>query len=470
MLVIDDHYDALRRLLWLETDRLYKSALEMLTRKKAFLQNRMSMDTLPDFTKGEAFKAAKPPISLVITGKDQARQLVRSIAPLLAGNGKLQKSTIIFLARRENAYFVNSDGASSVEPRQACWLTISAETQADDGMPLKNFLQYSAEGPGGIPGESRIKSDVAAMLRDLMALRNAPVAENYSGPVIFEQQAAAEILARGFIKALAAKRVSVSDLTESDMDTARMENALQSKAGSRVIGGAATVTAAPAMREYRGTPLLGSYAVDEEGVKAGDLVLVARGILKNLMTSRSPVKGFEASNGHCRGVSAMPGVIEISSEKAVSSRELKEKMLSLITDDNLKYGYLVKSILPPYLTAGDRFSRGQSSALPTDFQLTSPVRVYRVYPDGREELIRGAEFGRMGVRLFKDIAAIGDDTTVYNYPINNFRVPVDTVFPDQNGPMLGYYATVITPSLLFSEVDMNKPAGKYARPPVVPHP
>ena len=48
--------------------------------------------------------------------------------------------------------------------------------------------------------------------------------------------------------------------------------------------------------------------------------------------------------------------------------------------------------------------------------LPDPVAVYKVYvDDGREELVRGCEFGQITVASLRRILAAGDRATVHNY-------------------------------------------------------
>ena len=93
----------------------------------------------------------------------------------------------------KHKYYVNSEGARSIEPSAATKLAIAAYTQADDGMPLGNYLTYTASHPKELPDNKSLNSDIHAMIDDLSATRMAPVAEDYSGPILFVGQAAGEL-------------------------------------------------------------------------------------------------------------------------------------------------------------------------------------------------------------------------------------------------------------------------------------
>ena len=60
-------------------------------------------------------------------------------------------------------------------------------------------------------------------------------------------------------------------------------------------------------------------------------------------------------------------------------------------------------------------------------------------------------------RSLKDIVAVGKDPVVYNY---------------QEGGLgfVGVPSSIVTPPLLFSDVDVRRSVGKHKRPPVYPRP
>src|SRR5437867_11086875 len=49
--VIENSYDSIRHALWLATDAAYKQSVEQLARKRAFVQNKVRGDQIPDFSK-----------------------------------------------------------------------------------------------------------------------------------------------------------------------------------------------------------------------------------------------------------------------------------------------------------------------------------------------------------------------------------------------------------------------------------
>jgi hypothetical protein len=483
-LTIDNNYDVLRRQIWLATDGAYKAALETLDKKKASLQNMVQTEVLPDFTKGEGTSAIVPEASYSIQ-RSRWVPLVDQLSKLFLNRQEIQKSKVDLKIQIVNSYFVDSDGAKSVEPTATTRLVIAASTQADDGMPISNYLLYTSAHPDGLPVKARLDSDINAMITDLMAFRAAPVAEDYSGPVIFEGQATGELFSQGLSRYFLGRRTPTSDSPQVNAMASRiLENPLLGKVDTRAAARFLSVTASPKLKSFEGKPLLGSYDIDEEGVQSRDVQLIENGILKNLLTTRTPVKGFDHSNGHSRAGSSTPSVIQVTSTKKLTTEQLKQELINIVKEDNLPFGYIVRGVIPPSEAAEMEGSdsiatllvRQQGPPEPTYFSLTNPYSIFRVYPDGKEEPVRGIEFRSFNIDVLKDIAATSDTETVYDYPANAASLASGVL-----GGLLGslgasalsgqdYYATVITPSLLIEEVDMKKTSGNYRKPPSVDYP
>src|SRR3977135_3960068 len=72
------------------------------------------------------------------------------------------------------------------------------------------------------------------------------------------------------------------------------------RVGSRVLPATVSLIDDPSAKDFHGTPLLGGYAVDDEGVRAQKVTVVDKGNLKELLMSRRPGPDSADSNGHGR--------------------------------------------------------------------------------------------------------------------------------------------------------------------------
>jgi hypothetical protein len=229
----------------------------------------------------------------------------------------------------------------------------------------------------------------------------------------------------------------------------------------------------PVQAEWRGRPLFGHYLVDLEGVTPKPLSLVEKGVLKTYLLTRQPVGGFSESNGRARlpggfGVKA-PGFgnLFIRASQTVAPAELKRQMLELCRLRDKPYGILIRKMdfpssasLEEFRRLAPRMSQAASGARPISF----PVLAYRVYPDGREELVRGLRFRDLAVRSLRDIVAASDENHVFEFLDNN------APFALMGAGGFAAESTVVAPAVLFDELQLDRAEEQIPRPPVVPPP
>src|SRR5437660_2458804 len=156
-----------------------------------------------------------------------------------------------------------------------------------------------------------------------MTLRAEPPAQDYTGPVLFEARAAAPMLAQVLGPAVNGARppISFSPVMEQMLGNLGGKSDWVGRLGARVLPAGVSLVDDPSARDFRGTPLIGSYAVDNEGVRAQKVTLVDSGNLKNELMSRRPGPDFNESNGHGRAAflnDAKPTMSNLRSEEHTS--------------------------------------------------------------------------------------------------------------------------------------------------------
>jgi predicted Zn-dependent protease len=253
-----------------------------------------------------------------------------------------------------------------------------------------------------------------------------------------------------------------------------MPSELETKVGARILPDWMDVVDDPTQTEWRGQPLFGHYIFDMEGVKPQPLNLVEKGVLKTFLLTRTPVmKGFEATNGHARmrgsfgQMSAGFGNLFIRASQSASADELKKKLIDMVKQRNKPYGILVRKLDYP---SGMSFEelRHALSAMAQSGGGTRPVAlpllVYRVYPDGREELVRGLRFRGLSTRSLKDIAAAGNDSYVFNY------MDSPAPFALMGAGSFVINTSVVSPGILFDELELERIQEDLPKLPIVPPP
>ena len=251
-----------------------------------------------------------------------------------------------------------------------------------------------------------------------------------------------------------------------------MASEFQSKLGSRILPEWIDVVDDATQKEWRGKRLAGNYLFDMEGVPPKPVSVVEKGILKNFITTRQPVRGADSSNGHARlqgsygARMAAIGNLFVKASQTKGS-PLKTQLMELCKQRGKPYGILVRKLDYPS-SASVRELRGTLTAMSSSGggsrPVSPPVLVYRVYPDGREELVRGLRFRGLTTRSLRDIIAASEESYAFNF-INN-AAPFAMIGAG------GYLApaTVVAPALLFDEVELERVQDEQSKPPIVPPP
>jgi predicted Zn-dependent protease len=447
-LPIEDDYLALRQAIWWATDRGYKDAVEALEQKKAFMETKIIEDKPHDFSK------EKPTVHLanriepsVMTSKLET--LARELSTVFLDYPDLLRSSVTVESGAGNKYIVNSEGTRLRVPAQWCMVTVSGSVQADDGMQLEDAFTASGstiEALGTLPALQQRCRDLA---EQLVRLRSAPVLESYAGPVLFDAEPAAEIFARRFARRLAGGQRPVGSRRGAD-DFAKRLN-------KRVLPRTVTVVDNPSLQTIEDQPCMGHYVFDDEGVQARPVTLIENGRLKAMVMSRNPSKDFARSTGHGRGLlrpRSTIGCVTVTASDAADPDALRAALIEACEDEDLDYGIRVAALG----TVGSGGGGGRAARLMRGSRFrpsgagSSPLVVYRVYRDGREELVRGIEIAQLDRDAFKRILAFGETPYVYN----------------GGSGMQGY--TVAAPAMLFEELDLTKIDEDFDRPPVLTNP
>jgi TldD protein len=440
---LDNSYPALRHYLWLQTDSAYKSALEAFSRKRAALRNVSQNDQLSDFAHAAPVRQLGELHGLRID-EDAWAARVRSLSAVFSRFPGVRNSSVELQASDGGYYVVNSEGAEVREPENVTFVRARAQAQAPDGMVVTGAVAFHALEPEGMPSETDMASGIEALARNVSELAQAPMGEDYNGPVLFEGEAGPQVFAELLGRNLAPSRRMVGE-----RGNALSASEFEGRIGARVLPDSFTVVDDPTQKEWRGRPLFGSYSVDREGVAAKPLRLVEKGALKGYLLTRQPIRGFEGSNGRARmpGQAAMSNLF-VSSTDVVPAAELKKKLIELIQARGLPFGILIRRMDFPSSASVDQ-ARRMISAAQGGKPVSAPALAYKVYPDGREQLVRGLRFRGFNARSLKDILASGDDARAFDF-LNN-----SAPFALIGGSNYMAETCVVAPSILVDDLELH---------------
>lgn len=452
-LPLDDNYKELRRQIWLATDATYKKAVEDFSKKKAALQNKVDTEDTADFTQETPVTIAMD-AAPVHADRAPREAMARTLSGLFRQMPDVYTSTVSLSASNSYIRYINSEGTSYTRREPRVTFNARASTQTVDGTPLEDFVWVYARSLSGLPSANELGSRVQALGQELKDLRAASEIENYNGPVLAEGDAAAQLFEWAFVPNLLGARPPITDNQMGSLmgRNALQENPFLDKVGAKVLPDFLSVTDNATLTEYKGVTLAGWCKVDEDGVPTREMKLVENGILKTLLTTRDPVRGFDHSSGSRHAGQAAPSNLFVITDSGLSQADLRARFLAMVKARNKEYGIVVRRM---------RNAR-------------QPVMAWKVFPDGREELIRGTQFSGLNAAAFKEIVAASKEQNILT--VNRRPSAANSIAVFTGGFALGGEdeasapVTLAVPSLLFDDVTLHKVRGETPKPPVTPHP
>ena len=475
---IDRDYNSLRQDLWIATDQAFKEAVETYSRKQAYLSSLARPSDIDDFSKVEVVQHVEPLANSDWSGRNWEQE-ARDTSAALRAFPQIYESRVTYYLVYTTEYLLTSEGTEMRSNHSFAAIEAGMNTLADDGTQVNHFYSTYAPAPVGLPSADAVRKALNVAGTELMGMRAAAPATDYTGPVLFEARAASALLAAVFGPSLSGARppVAFQPVVDQLMSSLGGRSDWSGKVGSRVLPASVTLIDDPLAKDYKGTPLIGSYTIDEEGVPAEKVTLVANGILKDLLMSRRPGPDFEKSNGHGRAsflADPKPTMSNLlfSSTDEVSKDEMKKKFVDACKAEKLDYCLVIRQMDNPSISLmhQDDFSELLASFGGNAATDRLPLVVYKVYPDGREELVRGARITGFNTRSLRNISAIGNDDYVYNYLQNQTTGVSGTALSAFGNGQNGLPASVVAPSLLFEEVEIRGARGEPKRLPLLPEP
>lgn len=466
---LDDNVEMMRRQIWLLTDAAYKRAVDVFARKKSVRQNRNDAQRIDDFTKVPPLQRSLAALVPESTWGAWASR-VQALSALITANPQLAESQVNLVEERGRRYFINSEGTRICVPIGISGLRVTAEVRAADGATVRDGFELFGRGLDDLPPQEELQARVRTFATRLDAARTASQGEDYTGPVLFEAAAGAELVARVLVPALVAGRAP-------EADNAAMERTLQARLspfltriGSRVMAEELSVTDTPSMQRMGARPVPGAYEIDDEGVPAQDVNLVETGRLVTLLSNRTPTRAVPVSNGHGRGGEVQAGVIQLKSSAAIPAADLRANYLSLLKSRGRQFGYIVRSM--PAAGALVGISTDIADVVSLASQTASNggqgpliTQLVRVTAEGQEQVVRGMRFGALAPNLFRDVLGASEEMELHTV-----RSAPQLALGVQFIGARAVPVSVIAPQLIVDDLEIKQVRETLPKPPVVPAP
>ncbi len=439
---VDNDPDAIRAALWQVTDLAYKDALTQYFNKKANNVQKIKDKNTKSFTREKSHDYYGPELGLTFN-PSKWEDSIRDISSVYKNYRELINADIVITAQKETVYFVNTEGTSYIRDEVLYSIDAQVTTRANDGKAISNYRNLYYVSPQGIPSVKELKSIVNEMVEETLEMREAEVLSPVSVPALLEPEAAGVV----FHEAVGHRLEGERQIDDDEGQT------FKEKVGEKVIPSFLSIVDDPSMKDFNGTHLMGYYPFDDQGVPGERVVLIEEGILRNFLLSRTPVNGFDSSNGHGRAsygrapIARMSNTI-IESNSEYSNEKLKELLIEEVKRQNKPFGLLIK-----------RMKGGETNTSSYNFQAyrATPVAIYKVDPKtGEETPVRDIEIVGTPLVSINKIIATGNDYSVFNgfCGAESGYIPVSTV----------------APSILVSEIEFQRKSSKKEKPPLLPPP
>jgi hypothetical protein len=460
--VEDENPLVLRQYLWLATDSAFKGSLQSIARKRAALRNVTVSEELPDFAPAPAFVAIHDyqPVKFDARTWDDRTRRISAVFNALPG---LRNSDVEYSAVDSLHRFVSNEGTAVRVQESMATFEIQASAQAPDGMIVRDLAVFYTRDPARMFPEEELVKSARSVGEQVLKIAAAPLGDNYTGPVLFEGEASPQLMAELLGRNL---HISRKPIAAPGAAAQAATTDLEGRRGVRIMPEIFDVTDDPTQ------PLFGHEEVDDEGVPDRPLSLVEKGVLKDFLRTRQPVRGYNESNGRARltanygAETPVPTNLLIKARETSSIADLKKKLIDLIDQRGLPYGMIVRKMDFPSSASIDEARKilSAGAAGGSNRPVSMPLYTFRLYPDGREEMVRGVRFRGVNARSLKDILAAGDDSITFNYLDNGAPFA-----------LLGFGSgaaevAVVAPSVLIDDLEMSKIDDEMPKLPIVPAP
>lgn len=437
--------DALRHALWRLTDEAYKYAASAYLRKKARRATEFVQDKLDDFSEESSQKEMSPSTGPRFD-QESAKTLVLRLSRVFRRHPKIIDSWVGVHLNQRRRYLLTSEGTrlATDDNHVPGNLRAGAIARADDGMKIYAQRTWSFRTLKDLPSEADLLKDIEALARETEALRRAPLQSPLSAPALLDPIFAGVLFHEAIGHKLEGQR-------QRDPNQSQV---FKDRIGKKVMPEFLSLIDDPTLSSFGGVPLGGHYLYDTEGVRARRVVLIEKGILRNFLMSRWPVKDAPHSNGHGRSdpysrpTGRMSNLI-VKAHAPVPRKELLERLRALTRKSGKKYGF--------FLTGSFGGENPNSRKSPQTLEV-QPRLVYRVNArTGRMTLVRGVKMVGTPLGVLNRIVAAGDDDAAsvgFVCGAESGRVPVSQT----------------SPSILISEIELQRlPEDRFV-PPLLPSP
>lgn len=421
---IENDPDSIRFSLWRLTDARYREAVaDFYSRKSRDLSFVDPSRKIPSFMRGGSGEDIGSLQEYFFDASEISKPL-RSLSMVFKKYPEIKNAYVEFSASLQTKYFVNSEGVLRVWQEPLFQLVAHFWFLGKDHHDQTINITELARDPEYLIEPHEFRARIEQKIAECYAVHAGRSMTSYAGPVLLGPRAAGLFLHEAIGHRLESSRF-LSD------DEGRL---FADKLGKQVMPAEVDMFDDPTLTHWHGQSLIGAYPFDDEGTPSSRASLVKNGRLVGFLTTRSPYRrqsgsrrqthqsnGHARSQNHERPMSRMGNLI-ITSTSSLDFSALKKKLLAEVRSRKLPFGVILYDV-----------EGGETGTDAYDFQafLGEITHASLIYPDGREEKIRGVDFVGTPLACLSQILAVGSEAVVDNgfCGAESGLIPVSTVAP-----------------------------------------
>lgn len=391
-------YASIRKALRKESIKAYTSAVENLDNKK----NKLNDSPKPEKEISVQEFRKLPPVEWIgrsavneNTSIDTMKHLAERLSKVFLDYPELMNHKVYIRQRRFDHYRLTSEGQKIMIPESQLTIFADADIKTNNGLCITKEYRRHVSRIEDLPSEKDIADELRQFAESIIKESKAKVVKDlYIGPVLYEGEAAAEIIADNAI--FYAHSYSYPERDMYDKKYLYLDKKIFPKQLDVYQLGEDSI--------YNGVNLMGYNPVDANGQKPMTLKFIEKGILKNMLSKRAPSVGSNLYTGNewfnTVGVSILPkfsaGILHIKSDEAIKYSKLRKLLLKSAKDQGFEYAYIVRdSRTAPQELVRVNTKTGEEELILWEFEKPSRQEFKRAYGVSKEEIIynKESEFG-----------------------------------------------------------------------------
>ena len=468
-----------RRAAWLVTDQAYKEALVQLRAKlDARAAGGLGSTPPPGWSDVTPLVSEDAVMVPVLEDKPTISARAERLSALFRDQPHIRDSRVAITSYLERRWYLTSEGTSTHDTRRASGLVMVVNGQAADGQEVAQYLSRYGTTAAELPSDAELTAAAKLLSSQLRGLIDAPVLGAYTGPVLFEGGAAADVVRWALAPQLDGTPVPLGLRPDA---ARRFGGGLADKVGTRVVAPMLSVVDDPTAARSGAASLIGGYKIDDEGVPPQRVEVIKDGNLVALLTARTAATAGQRSNGHARRVApggAFHGTatnLTVTAKGGLATAALEAKLLAEAKAAGAAYGLVITQLDDSAVTASTELAKRELIQLLTNANPDLPppaALAYKLGPGRKRTLVRGVQLAEIPIKAWRDVIAVGKVPTVKNFLASTESYLDHKIGGVDEGavPSSGIESSVTTPDLLFKELDaVPQRFGLRARP-IVPPP